>query len=146
MLVKRANSNKFTVILNNYDLKEDCLKNQLKEVFIKLKKDQLESGIYNVNALIDNNYGMILEIEKIMWIDIYLDLNVKIDEGSIFLYRIDDYFHLNKDYVIKYYFDKKIYYELKKNLDKYEQARLMENSELIYGNEAKLIRIYGKVV
>ena len=152
LVIKKTNSDEFTIILNNYDINikeiKDDLKPTLKEVFLDLK--ELSSGYYEVEAFIDKNYGMVLEIIKedngLFNLKEEVDLRIIINKKAVFLFKVEDYFSLGNKDVKKYYFDNNFYYELKNEISTRNLAKLMENSELIYGDEAKYIREYGKVV
>jgi len=152
LVIKKTNSDEFTIILNNYDVNikevKHNLKFTLKEIFLDLK--ELSSGYYEVEAFIDKNYGMILEIIKedsgLFNLKEEVDLRIIINKEAVFLFKVEDYFLLGNKDVNKYYFNDNFYYELKDEITTRNLAKLMENSELIYGDEAKCIREYGKVV
>lgn len=150
MKVVFYDSNYFNVYLNKYYIKDinfrdsDDVESQFKKIFNNLKKNYKIDikGFYDVDVYINDNYGVILEIEKedidfISMKDESVDMRIKFKMNSKFLYEIDDFFiinDLNKEDADIYYHNNKFYIDLKKELNLKDMMRLIENSKIIYNN------------
>lgn len=84
---------------------------------------------YKINIYINKIYGIIIELKE----DYYT--NIKVLKDVLFLYEIDDPLeYLNEEI---YYYEDKYYINLKK-----EDISIIENSNIIYGND--VYKIIGK--
>lgn len=151
---------KIVVFLNKnniFDLDfndEKKLKEYFKKLFSQLKKNYNYevSGYFNIDVYKDKNYGMILEIENEQ-LDYYsyfnqIDMKINIYKDSLFLYEIG-YNFLNADIiknVICYRYIDKIYLEIKKEINDIIFAKILEYSDIIYGDEVQDIKKNSKRV
>lgn len=105
-----------------------------KSIFIKIKKDYNLSGLFDVNIYVNDNYGMIIEIDNLYYNDIECDINIKIHLDATFLNIICSNEVLDYDEV--YYYEDNFYGIYKEFCDK----------EVIYKNVDKImsegIRLY----
>ena len=113
-----------------YDI--DDIYTLIKLIIKKIIKNNNISGNYQINIYTNDIYGMIIEFNKIKE-NSYIDLKIKINVNSIFLYE-SNYNYLNnyKDTIYHY---KNKYYLLPKN----SNINLLEVSNIIYGKEVKEI-------
>lgn len=148
--------NKLIVFLNkkesekfNFENKIN-LEKQFQKMFSKMNKIyNLEiSGNYNIEIYNIKQYGMILEIkqeiEEYYNYD-YIDMNINISKYNEILYRLKNYdkelIRNNTTYVNK----GEIYIETKNN-NFHFIGQILENSEIIYGKEAKNIKKTSKKI
>lgn len=103
------------------------------------------NGYYNAYIYIDNNYGIIINIQKeeIEYFDYFntVELNINVTEDN-FLYKIDDIFNLSEYLLNKFtlYKNKEnIYLKVKEQLTNIEMGTILENSKIIYGKKVKKI-------
>lgn len=128
------------------------LQEQLKKLFLKLKYyyDIKIEGFYEVNAYVDNLYGVVLEIhheelEYLDYIDGEIEMRIEVSKEN-FLYEVGDIFLLPKNIVEKgnmYTYQDKYYFSLKEEASFYEIGILLENCRCIYHNKNPFI-IKGK--
>lgn len=116
--------------INIYDI--DDIYTLIKLIIKKIIKKNNISGDYQINIYINDIYGMIIEFNKIKENN-YIDLKVKINVNSIFLYE-SNYNYLN-NYKDTIYYYKNKYYSLPKD----SNINLLEVSNIIYGKEVKEI-------
>lgn len=150
MIFKIIDENFFKLILNKefcsnidiYDLNKikllipDLLKKYIKKFNLK--------GILKLNIYLDNNYGMIIEIEnkKFNFKNNIIELKINFHLNSIFLYKIDDFEIiklLNLCNQKVYYYKKNYYLELINKIDDRNFNILSELSETIYKNNYNII-------
>lgn len=151
----------FIIYLNNMQIKnvdfnkKDDFEEYFKNLFTKLKKiNNIEfSGFYNIYVYKDHYYGVILEIEKedIDYIDYFdgqVDMSITLKKDNIFLYKIDDYFNINKKLNNKikvYHYKDNIYVQIINKLSTIEIAQILEFSKIIYNETDKIIK-FGKEI
>lgn len=116
--------------INIYDI--DDIYTLIKLIIKKIIKKNKISGDYQINIYINDIYGMIIEFNKIKKNN-YIDLKIKINVNSIFLYE-SNYNYLN-NYKDTIYYYKNKYYLLPKD----SNINLLEVSNIIYGKEVKEI-------
>lgn len=122
--------------------KED-LENYIKEIIINLKKQYHKkiSGFYNIKIYHNNNYGLIIKMEKEDTIDLFpelIDIKVEINYDSKIYLKIKDFF-LIKEYTKEiYYYDNNFYIDIN-NLTNKEIIKLSEFYEITYGKEYEKI-------
>ena len=118
-----------------------------KNLFRKLSKNyNIEmNGFYDVNVYINKHYGYILEI-VIENIDYYtyfgnqIDMKINIVNDT-FLYEID-FLYLEIDFLKFcniYRHGKYLYLKVKSDIDNVTFGRLLEKSNIIYGEDSKKI-------
>ena len=120
--------------INIYDI--DDIYTLIKLIIKKIIKNNNISGDYQINIYINDIYGMIIEFNKIKENN-YIDLKIKINVNSIFLYE-SNYNYLN-NYKDTIYYYKNKYYLLPKD----SNINLLEVSNIIYGKEVKEILSKG---
>lgn len=129
---------------------DDKLRNYFKDLFLKLKNnfDMESSFLYNIDVYSDEFYGYILEItsndEYYNYFD-QIDMQINILKNKSFLYEIDYSFLENFDVS---YFKKgsKIYIKLNNEINDILLGRIIECSNIIYGEETNDIIRYGEKV
>ena len=105
------------------------------------------SGCYDINVYIDNYYGVVLEIISVDdnyfdYCDV-IDMNIIISKYRNFLYK-SDILVKNIDFTI-YSYNGSFYYELNDS-DFFKLGLLIENSDIIYGEDAYIIKKNGKKI
>ena len=111
------------------------------------------NGYYNVFIYKDNNYGLIIDMQKeeLEYLDYFnnqIELNIEVIEDS-FLYIIEDIFWLNKSILNKCIIYKNgdtIYLKAKDNLNNFELGIILENGEIIYGKQANNIKKKSQII
>lgn len=151
---------KIIVFLNKKEIVDLDFNNELKleeyfkTLFVKLKKKyKIElSGYYNIDIYPDEYFGIILEIqnEELEYYNYFnqVDMKINILKNSSFLYEIE-YGFLDKEIleqVICYKNNDKIYLKIEKNIAEMTFAKILEYSEIIYGDVIDDIIKYGKKV
>ena len=103
--------------LKDFDIynKEQII-NLFKTIFIKIKKKYNLSGLFDVDIYVNDNYGLIIEIENLYFDDVESDINIKVHLDAIFLNEINTYEILEYDEI--YYYNDKFYGIFKKFCDK----------------------------
>lgn len=150
MKVNIIDDNNIIVFLNTFKTKnidfnnKEDIEKHFRDIFLKLKHIYgLDiKGYYNINIYIDKFYGAILEIENealeyFDYFDDKIDMRVSIVSNTKFLYKIKDLFLLDKKLLRRvniYSFKNKYYLLLKKDISNYEMGKLLEVSELVYGD------------
>lgn len=132
------------------------LEEYLSKILFKLKKGYgLEIlGYYELKVLYDQFYGMVILLKKhnFDYDDLFesqIDLDLTINRTNFFLYEIDDLTIIKKDILKKftvYLYKQKLYLKLSSELPSIEMGKLMEFSNLIYGDEVNKIINRGKIL
>ena len=120
--------------INIYDI--DDIYTLIKLIIKKIIKNNNISGDYQINIYINDIYGMIIEFNKIKENN-YIDLKIKVNVDSIFLYESN--FNYLNNYKNTIYYYKNKYYLLPKD----SNINLLEVSNIIYGKEVKEILSKG---
>lgn len=126
-------------IIKDIDFKnKENLEEYLKKIF-RILKDKYNikiEGYYEIDAYIDNNYGVILHLnrEDYDYYDYFknqVDMKISIIDNE-FLYEVDDIPKsiLNKVSIIIE--DNKIYLKINKKLKDIEMMKLLESSKIVY--------------
>lgn len=126
-------------IIKDIDFKnKENLEEYLKKIF-RILKDKYNikiEGYYEIDAYIDNNYGVILHLnrEDYDYYDYFknqVDMKISIIDNE-FLYEVDDIPKsiLNKVSVIIE--NDKIYLKINKKLKDIEMMKLLESSKIVY--------------
>ena len=161
MKVNIIDDNNIIVFLNKFNIKNIDFKNRenietnFRKIFLKLKHiyNLNIKGYYNINIYIDAYYGAVLEIEHedieyIDYFDSQIDMRVNVIKDNEFLYKIDDIF-LNDRIINKidiYNFKEEYYIKIKKDVTDYEIGKILENSELVYGDITIDILKIGSII
>ena len=148
-------NNKFVVFLNKkFDLDDKIkLEKYFKELFHKLKnKYNIEvNGYYNIDIYADKYYGTIIEMENedLEYYTYFNQIDMEINVfKSNFYYEIN-YNFLDKNIlnkVVCYKYNDKIYLKIKEDIDEITLSKLLEYSNVLYGEEVEKITKYGKKV
>lgn len=150
----------FVVFLNNiyidninFDNKVD-LEKYFRKIFSNLRDfyDVEINGYYDIKVYHDNNYGIIIELQKddsdyFDYFDNQIDMRINNIKNECFLYKINDYILFNSTNWCEYYLYKtNIYVKINNEISKSDYFYLLENSEIIYNEEANNILKYGKKI
>lgn len=162
MKVEKLDDGKLIVFLNNLYLKKNSfsLKNNLekyfKNLFIKLNEfyDIEIKGFYNINIYQDNLFGIILEMDKedldfYGFYDDHIDMKIKIMKKEKFLFALDKFSMLNKDildYCKIYKYNSNFYVIPKRTVSDINIGFILENSKIIYGEDAYKIINKAKLI
>lgn len=131
---------KIIVFLNNLNLKSS-INSQIKDIIKMIqKKYNIQNSFYDIFVYNDNNYGSILEINIA---DSYFEqIDITIIK-NVFLYQVD--FFCLKD-ATYYKYNNKLYLKLNKKINEILLGKLIECSQIIYGDEAKKILKLGEFI
>ena len=162
MKVVLEDDNKIIVFLNTQYIKDidfsckESLEEYFQELFLLFKSDyDLEIyGYYTIDVFIDSFYGVILFIEKedLDYFDYYdhqIDMRINIRKDSIFLYELNDYFDLDTSILHKiefYLYKNKLYGKIIQKLTFVEMGRLLEYSNIVYGDCVDKIFRFGQIL
>ncbi len=135
---------------------KEALQDMLKDLFSRLKDyyDININGFYNITVFKDNNYGLVLELQKedIDYIDYFdgqVDMNITFENNVQFLYEIDDFFNLDEKLIEKvklYKYKGKIYMQISKNISHIDMGKIIEFSKIIYNDSASQIIKKGEMI
>ena len=111
------------------------------------------NGYYSVFIYKDENYGLIIDMQKeeLEYLDYFnnqIEMSTQIIEDT-FLYKIEDIFRLNKNLLKKFIMYKnkeKIYLKAKDTLTHIELGIILENGEIIYGKNARKIETQSQII
>ena len=142
--------------LNNIDLKDyNLIEKKLIKLINKIQTKYLIdlNGYYNVYIYKDENYGIIIymqkeELEYIDYFNEQLEFNIEVIEDS-FLYKIDDILRLEKPLLNKFIIYKNkdnLYLKPKEKISNIELGIILENSEIIYGAQADKIKKKSQII
>ena len=142
--------------LNNIDLKDyNLIEKKLIKLINKIQNKYLIdlNGYYNVYIYKDENYGIIIymqkeELEYIDYFNEQLEFNIEVIEDS-FLYKIDDILRLEKPLLNKFIIYKNkdnLYLKSKEKISNIELGIILENSEIIYGAQADKIKKKSQII
>lgn len=152
MKVEKLDDDKLIVFLNNIYLKKNnfILKNNIekyfKDLFLKLNEfyDIKINGFYDIKIYQDKLFGIILELKKedidfYGYYDDHIDMKIKIMNKEKFVFKLDKFniidssiFRYCKLYILK----NNLYIVPKKTISDILLGFLLENSTIIYGEEA----------
>lgn len=140
-----------TIDLTNQNLIEKKLIKLINKIQNKYKIDL--NGYYNVFIYKDNNYGLIIDMQKeeLEYLDYFnnqIEMNSEVIEDS-FLYKIEDIFRLDKKIsqkFITYKNKENIYLKAKNKLTAIELGIILENGEIIYGKKARKIERQSQII
>lgn len=128
----------------NFEDKDD-LEIYFRELFLKLKRYYNVNliGFYNITIYNDKNYGNIIKIDNdnFDYCDYFgnqIDMKISIEKDSTFVYKITDILNFNENLLYKlktYKFKNNLYVAIDTNLNEKETAFLIENSDIVYGDE-----------
>ena len=152
--------NKIVVFLNKKEIinldfnNEEKLEDYFKSLFKKINnKYAIElNRYYDIDVYNDEYFGIILEIqdEELDYCNYFKQIDMKINvlKESSFLYEIE-YGFIDEDILNKticYKNNDKIYLKLEKDIDEITLAKILEYSNIIYGDVIHNIIKYGKKV
>ena len=132
----------------NFNINEN-VEQEFKNLFLKIKNIyNLElNGYYEVLVYINDNYGIIIEMEKdddeyIKLFKDTLDMKITFKFDCEIYYKIENIDFINfKNYNL-YYHNTELYLSLKNNLKipYMDYLYLLENSSIMYGSDLKKIK------
>lgn len=162
MKIEKLDDDNLIVFLNNLYLKKNSftLKNNLekyfKSLFIKLNEfyDIEIKGFYNINIYQDKLFGIILEIKKedldfYSYYDDHIDMKIRIMKKEKFVFVLDKFSMLNKnilDYCKIYKYNNSFYVIPKKTISDVNIGIILENSKILYGEDAYKIINKAKLI
>lgn len=128
-------------IINNYDIdfeNKEELEIYLKEIFKRLHKfyNMTIEGFYDICVYIDDNYGVIIHLEKEQ-LDYYdyfknqVDMRIIIEKRN-FIYKVEDIIDKLREKTDIFILNDDIYLKIKKELTNEEKLILSEYSIPIY--------------
>lgn len=145
------NDDKIIVFLNNKDyllVEKNNIEKYIKSLFFKLENNyNLDLNGYNeVLIYKDLNYGIILELNKddINYFFEQSDIRVNVFRKNKFLYNID-YSYLDNEILsntVIYKYKNKIYLKIKNNINENIFNKILEYSDIVYGE--KVLEILNK--
>ncbi len=131
---------------------KEATEKYMKRLLIKIsnKYDINIDGYYVVNLYVDMNYGVVIEIvkEELEYLDYFanqIEINTKVTKGS-FLYEVYNFDNSLLKKFIVYKIKDKLYLRVKDTISDLEMGKLIENSNIIYGNKANDIIRKAKIV
>lgn len=132
----------------NFDIKKD-LEDYFKKLFLKLKRhyDINVSGYYNIEVYIDDNYGLIMklnkeEIEYYDYFDNQIDMRISIKNNK-FLYSVMDPFIMNDilhHNIDVYLYKDRYYIDLMDSVDEKIMMKVIEFSDILFDDEVDIVR------
>lgn len=126
-------------LIKNYNFKnKDELEKYLKKLF-KILNDKYKikiEGYYEIDVYLDNNYGVIINLnrEDYEYYDYFknqVDMKIRIIDTE-FLYEVEDIPKSLLDKVSVNIENDKIYLKIEKKLKKLEMMKLLESSKIVY--------------
>lgn len=156
MKVNLIDENHMTFFLNKKYMEEtdfndkDELEDYFRRLFLKLKSnyDICLQGYYNIDVYIDTYYGCIILLEKedFEYYDNFvnqIDMCINVHKENNFLYKITDYFFLNKELLNKikiYVYNDQMYLKITKPIPDISLAVILEHSKLVYDDKKIILR------
>lgn len=138
-----------------FDDKEE-LERYFKKLFGRLKKYHKINirGYYNIRVYVDNFYGIIIHLqrENIDYCDYFgnqVDMRITVEKNNCFLYRVNDFFAIDKETLKKvdiFKYKDNFYIKINKSIDNKEIAKIIENSIIIYDSEVNNVIDNGKLI
>ena len=144
-------NDKIIVFLNNKkNIDNDKIEDYLKHIISKLDENYDMSDYNEVNVYQDCNYGIILEFicDDMEYLFETSDIKINIFKKNYFLYQID-YSYINKEilnYCDLYKNKNKLYLKIKNNISFIDYLKILEYSDIVYGEEAIKIENISKKV
>ncbi|MFA5602815.1 MAG: hypothetical protein WDA21_03720 [Bacilli bacterium] len=161
MKLEVYNKTHFSVFLNKHYLKGIDFNKMvniepfIKKIIINLNKyyNLNMNGYYNVFIYVNSLYGIVIELmniddEYIKLFNKKIDMKITFNLDSVFLFNSNDYFLLNELKIQKkeiYYYENGFYLNiLNKKINNLLMMKLLECTEIIYGDKVYEILEYGK--
>lgn len=155
MKLELFNLDNITIYLNkdylnkiNFNLEENVEK-EFRKLFLKIKNiyNINMRGYYEVIVYVNNNYGIIIELEKDDddYVKIFgdtLDMKIVFKFDSDIYYKLEEFENYNFEDYHLYYDNNNFYIKLNKNdnINYSEYLKLIENSTIIYGTSLNDIK------
>lgn len=118
----------FKEYLNDIDIYDkDSIVSLFKEIILKMKKKYDLCGLLEIKVYINEEYGMIMEVNNVCKYEDEIDIKISFNIDSVFLYEINDEF---EDIGSVYYYNEKYYSDY---LNGYS------DSDVIYKNSLDII-------
>ena len=133
----------FIIDKNNIPiLEESKISEYLRKIFLKIKdKYHIDIyGYYNVIIFLDDNYGMIIKLnreeEYLSYYDKQIEMKIIISDDEI-LYKIENIYMIDDALLNKgelYLYKNELYLRITKEISFIELGLLIENSRIIFEN------------
>ena len=133
----------FIIDKNNIPiLEESKISEYLRKIFLKIKdKYHIDIyGYYNVIIFLDDNYGMIIKLnreeEYLSYYDKQIEMKIIISDDEI-LYKIENIYMIDDALLNKgelYLYKNELYLRITKEINFIELGLLIENSRIIFEN------------
>lgn len=109
------------------------------------------SGYYDIHVYDNQIYGCIITMEKeeYEYYDYFedkLDMRISVSEKSPFLYKLEELYNTKVLQYPMYQYRNQFYITLENPINALEMGRLLEHSQMIYGEEAETVLHFGKKV
>lgn len=142
------------VVSDNFNFTEkDNLEDNFRSIFNSIKDRYLLdiSGYYNIIMYKDNIYGIILEVEKdpLEYFDYFnqIEMRITLSNHDVFLYKIiDNNLNFDIDNIELYSYKGNLYAKAKETISLIELGKLLEYSNIIYGEKTNIVLKYGNVI
>lgn len=133
--------------LNKYYIKDvdyhnkSSIESYFKKIIFNLKKNYNihMSGFYNVNIYINNNYGIIITLDRIdedFLFNNIIDMKIIFHFNSDILYEINDYYLIKQiSFEGNIYFYKDNFYINPNIIDDINMLKILEFSKIIYNDK-----------
>ncbi len=141
-------------LLNNKIVNVNNLEEYLYKFLNKYKRSyELNlNGYYNARIFNNDYYGNIILIQKqsLDFFNIFdgIELDIIIEKNCVFLYELVDIIKdnkiLNKNLI--YYYNGKFYLKIINEISNIEMGKIIEHSNIIYGDIVKKVINEGKIV
>lgn len=152
-----SSDEEITIYLNNYyvnkvDLLDlESLEDYMNNLINNLKKnyDIKINGYYNIDVYQNNNYGIIIHMQKedIEYYEYFtdqIDMQITIHNNVDFLYKISDFFSiknfLNDNDFLLYKYDNELYIKINKKIDYINFGNVLEYCTEICYDIDKIIK------
>jgi hypothetical protein len=163
MKLELYDKNHFSVFLNKYYIEDiDFNKREGIELYLKNIISNLKlhhhikmSGYYDVNIYVNNLYGIIMELinlddEHLKVFGKKIDMKITFNLDSDILFKLNDYFYKdNLDGIKKeiYFYENNFYLNILNNsISDTLMMKIIENTEIIYGDKVYEILKQGKIL
>lgn len=140
MIISSAGKDQYTVKIKNKNIDifdYDEVLELIQQVMKKIIDINLSTGIFDVKVYTNYDYGIIMNIDKVLDNDEEIDIKLHFYIDSLILVKTD-YFYLKETNVknkIVYYFDKNFYTAYNDDI--------LEYSDIAYGQKTKEIITKG---
>ena len=135
--------------IQNFKLDDhESLEDYFKDLFLKLKQNDISiGGYYQIKIYQDNDYGLIVELEKedldnYGYFEDQIDMRLVVMPNKKFMYLLNDQFLLNDEILNKldiYLYKNQTIALMKESLNEIELGILLEHASILYKDDSNLI-------